>query len=163
MNKKLITIYIVYSILLMLFSSSFLSVIFIPVLLFNIMFILNIKVFFEEKMRSMLYIYIFIYGLIFDLYLFKPLGETSFLFLLPLLILYFYPSLRLRSIVYISSSFIFNILLLIYILGPNFIGKIYNNYILILFIIVILAIESTIIKVFIKRKKISKNIYTIDI
>ncbi len=163
MNKKLITIYIVYSILLMLFSSSFLSVIFVPVLLFNIMFILNIKVFFEEKMRSMLYIYIFIYGLIFDLYLFKPLGETSFLFLLPLLILYFYPSLRLRSIVYISSSFIFNILLLIYILGPNFIGKIYNNYILILFIIVILAIESTIIKVFIKRKKISKNIYTIDI
>ncbi len=163
MNKKLITIYIVYSILLMLFSSSFLNVIFISVLFFNIMFILNIKVFFEEKMRSMLYIYIFIYGLIFDLYLFKPLGETSFLFLLPLLILYFYPSLRLRSIVYISSSFIFNILLLIYILGPNFIGKIYNNYILILFIIVILAIESTIIKVFIKRKKISKNIYTIDI
>ena len=107
--------------------------------------------------------YIFLYGVILDLYLFKPLGGASLLFFIPFIVLYFYSGLRLRLVLYLSSSFIFNLLLLFYIIGFNSIFKIYTNYWLILFILVIIVLDSLIIKLFIKSNKNSKNIYTLDI
>jgi hypothetical protein len=163
MNKAFITIYIVYSVILLLFGNSLVSLIYISILAFNIMYLFNVKFYINDKLRNTFIYYIFVYGLIFDLYLFKPLGETSLLFLIPFIVLYFYSGLRLRLVLYFLSSFIFNMLLLIYLIGFNSVMRIYSNYLIIIFILILIILDSIVIKFFIRSNKNSKNTYTLDI
>ena len=162
MNKILI-LYIVFSIILLLFSNSFVNVIYISILVFNLMYLFNVKFYINDKYRNISIYYIFLYGLIFDLYLFKPLGETSLLFLIPFTVFYFYSGLRLRLALYLLSSLIFNLLLLIYLVGFNSIMKIYTDYWIMLFVLVMIILDSLIIKFFIRNNKDAKNTYILDI
>ena len=165
MNRVLFAIYIILLIVLALFSSGILGVIYASIIFFNIIYILLIILYSFEKVRKYLFLITFIFGLITDLYLLKPIGATSLILFIPVFIIYTFSNLRATKILsflgYLFVSLIFNILFIIYAYSFYIFNKI--NYDLIIYCIIIVLLDSSILYFYYSKKKYRDNKYKIDI
>lgn len=165
MDKTLFATYIILLIILALFSSGILSLIYTSIIFFNLIYVLLIILYFFEKIRKYVFLITFIFGVITDLYLLKPIGSTSIIFFIPVFVIYIFSNLRATKILsflgYLFVSLIFNILFIMYSYSFGIFSKI--NFGLIIYCIIVILLDASILYLFYSKKKYRDNGYKIDI
>ncbi len=167
MNKIIATIYIVYTIILLLFSNNNFLLIRIGFFTFNIVFIFSCLIFFLSQNKNLLFIYLFIYGIIFDTYTLNRIGLTSLIFFIPLFLVLLMSIFRLKFNYFIMMylfvvSLLFNLFVYLYFYG---FGSFYAISHYLLYILIYSIIDTLLVYIFFKKlnKSSGVNEYKVNI